>query len=111
MPLPGERIIAQARVTLVNTTVNAASGGTVDFGTFPSDKFARLVGIFSVVGSFTFRFQQGASSGSYAVSSSSTVNSGGSVFDQVQYGPFLNLGFTAVVSSAPTVYLAGEPVR
>ena len=107
----GERIIGQNRVTLVNSTFSAASGGTIDFGTFPSDKFARLVGLFSVVGSFTFRFQQGASSGSYAVSSSSTVNSGGSVFDQVQYGPFLNLGFTAVVSSAPTVYLAGEPLR
>ena|SRR3990167_10436041 len=107
----GERIIGQARVTLVNTVVTVASGGTVDFGTFPSDKFARLGGAFSVVGSFTFRYQMGASSGSYAVSSSSTVNSGGSVFDQIQYGAFLNLGFTAVVSSAPTVYLFGEPVR
>ena len=107
----GERIIGQNRVTLVNSTFSAASGGTVDFGTFPSDKFARLGGVFSVVGSFTFRYQQGASSGSYAVSSSSTVNSGGSIFDQIQYGAFLNLGFTAVVSSAPTVYLFGEPVR
>lgn len=107
----GERIIGQVRTTLVNTTVTVASGATVDFGTFPSDKFTRLVGVFSVVGSFTFRFQQGASSGSYAVSSSSTVNSGGSIFDQIQYGAFLNLGFTAVVSSAPTVFLAGEPVR
>jgi hypothetical protein len=52
------RIIAQRRVTLVNSTFTAASGGAVDFGTFPSDRFSRVVGLFSVVGSFTFRHQK-----------------------------------------------------
>ena len=107
----GERIIGQQRVTLINSTFTVASGVAVDFGTFPSDKFARLVGGFSVVGSFTFRHQMGPSSGTYFVSSTTVVNSGGSVFDAIQYGAFLNLGFTAVVSSQPIVYLAGEPVR
>lgn len=106
-----EQIIGQRRVTLVNTTLTANSGVAIDFGTFPSDRFSRLVGGFSVVGSFTFRFQMGGSSGSYFVSSTTVVNSGGAVFDQVQYGAFLNLGFTAVVSSAPFVYLSGEPIR
>ena len=106
-----ETIIAQRRITLVNSTFTAASGGTVDFGTFPSDRSSRIVGTFSVVGSFTFRHQFGVTSGTYLVSSTTVVNSGGSVFDQIQYGLFLNLGFTAVVSSAPVVYLAGEPMR
>lgn len=106
-----EQIIGQRRVTLVNTTFTANSGVAIDFGTFPSDRFSRLIGGFSVVGSFTFRFQMGAASGSYYVSSTTVINSGGAVFDQLQYGAFLNLGFTNVVSSTPTVYLAGEPVR
>lgn len=106
-----EQISGQRRITLVNTTVNAASGVAIDFGTFRSDRFSRLIGLFSVVGSFTFRHQMGGSSGSYAVSSTTAISSGAIIFDQIQYGPFLNLGFTAVVSSSPFVYLAGEPMR
>jgi len=106
-----ETIIAQRRITLVDTVVNAASGGTVDFGVFPSDRFARLVGLFSVVGSFTFRWQMQSVSGTARVSSTTVINSGSTVFDVLQYGPFLGLGFTAVVSSAPYVFLAGEPIR
>ena len=109
--MAAETIHAQARQTLVNSAFTAASGGTVDFGTFRSDKFSRLVGLFSVVGSFTLRYQMGVDSGTYQVSSSTTVNSGGSVLDVLQYGRFLNLGFTSVVSAVPTVYLAGEPIR
>ena len=107
----GERIIGQQRVTLVNTATAVASGGTVDFGTFPSNMFARLGGMFSVVGSFSFRYQMGVASGTYLVSSTTVINSGALVFDQIQYGAFINLGFTAVVSSVPTVYLFGESIR
>ena len=104
-------LIGHARTVLVDSVFNAASGGTIDFGTFQADKWSRVAGMFSVVGSFTFRHQMGPSSGTYIVSSAATVNSGPSIFDQVQYGRFVNLGFTAVVSSQPRVFLYGEPMR
>lgn len=109
--MAGEFIIGHNKNTLVNSTFTADSGGTVDFGTFPAYRYSRFIGLFSVVGSFTFRYQMGVDSGTYQVSSTTTVNSGGSIVDVLNFGRQVNFGFTAVVSSEPRVYVAGEPIR
>ena len=112
MPIPGERLIGQVHSVLVNSAFNVST--TVvpfDMGTFQVEKFSRLAGLFSVVGSNTFRMQFGPSSGPYFVSSTTVVNSGGSVIDAINYGQFVNFGFTLAVSNAANVYLYGEPVR
>jgi hypothetical protein len=112
MPTPGERIIGHVHNALVNSVFNVST--TVvpfDMGTFPVDKFSGLGGIFSSVGSLTFRMQFGPSSGTYFVSSTSVINSGGNILDVVNYGAFVNFGFTAAVSCAAGVYIYGEPIR
>lgn len=107
----GRIVIGHRKAVLVNSTFTVASGGTLDMGTFPTDKFSRLVGMFNGFGSLTARYQMGPASGTYLVSSTFVVNSGGSAFDVLNFGTFVNLGFTAVVSSTPQVFIYGEPVR
>lgn len=106
-----QTVIGHAKNVLVDSVFTAASGSTIDFGTFPAGRYSRLCGMFSVVGSFTFRHQMGSASGTYIVTSTTVVNSGPSVFDQVNYGKYLNLGFTQIVSSQPRVFIFGEPTR
>jgi hypothetical protein len=55
--------------------------------------------------------QFGPSSGTYFVASSTVINSGGATLDVPAYGRFVNLGFTGVVSSQPSVYISGEAIR
>ena len=111
MPL-GERIIGHVKSVLVNSTFAVNTAGTPwDLGTYPVDRFSGLTGMISGVGSATFRMQFGPSSGTYFVSSSTVANSGGVVIDVVNYGMFVNLALTAVVSENIGVLLFGEPIR
>lgn len=85
--------------------------GSTDLGTFQCGGFSRFTGIFSTVGSMTLRYQMGVNSGNYQVSSSIVVNSGGAVFDVINYGLYVNFTITAANSQTPTFFLLGEPIR
>lgn len=106
-----ETIIGQNKTILVNSVFTVASGSTLDMGVFPGDKWSRVAGMFSVVGSFTFRYQMQSISGTTLVTSTLVVNSGGQILDAINYGEYIGLGFTQVVSSQPRVFLYGEPTR
>jgi hypothetical protein len=60
----------------------------------------------------TLRRQMGVhSSGNYQVTSSGVINSGGAVFDVLNYGLYVNFTITAANSYAPTFLLLGEAIR
>ena len=99
------------KTTFVNTVLTVASGSTPDLGVYRTDRFSRFTGMFSSVGSMTFRYRMGTASGTYIVSSTFVVNSGNSGFDVVNYGLFTDFDFTAVVSAEPRILVTGEPIR
>jgi hypothetical protein len=59
----------------------------------------------------TLRYQMGVYSGNYQVASSVVINSGGAVFDVLNYGRFTNFTITAANSQTPRFFLLGEPIR
>jgi hypothetical protein len=67
--------------------------------------------MFSTVGSMTLRWQMGVHSGDYQVTSSVVINSGGSIFDQMNYGIYANFTITAASSQTPKFLIMGEPLR
>jgi hypothetical protein len=67
--------------------------------------------LFSVVGSATLQWRYGVSSGQYQVTSSVAIGSGGYVFDQLNYGRFVDFAFTAINSQTPSYFIAAEPLR
>ena len=85
--------------------------GSTDLGTYQVGGFSRFVGMFSSVGSLTLRWQMGTHSGDYQVTSSIVINSGASVFDQVNYGLYVNFAVTAANSQTPDYLMIGEPLR
>ena len=67
--------------------VAASVPGSTGLGTYDTSKFSRFTGLFSVVGSTTFRWRMGVASANFQVSSSGVINSGSAVFDQLnRYG-------------------------
>jgi len=89
--------------------VMSGSAGT-SFGAFPVQRFGSIGGLVSIIGSATFRIQFGADSGTWLVSSSIAVSSGGSVFSATNYAKVVNLGFTAASSQATaSVLVFGAP--
>ena len=104
-------IVGHHKTTFVNTVLTVASGATPDLGVFNTDQFSRFTGMFSAVGSMTFRYRMGTASGTYIVSSTFAVNSGNSSFDVINYGLFTDFDFTAVVSAEPRILVTGEPIR
>jgi hypothetical protein len=106
-------IDGHARRALVHNaslTMTGSSGSS--FGEFQVGQFSRLAGMFSIVGSATFRYAMGAVSGTSIVTSSFVVNSGASVFDLVQYGHWAALSFSQAASqTGATVFVFGEAVR
>ena len=100
-----------SKATVVNTVLTVASGATPDLGAFQIDQFGRVECLASVTGSFTFRYRMGVSSGTWLVSSTFVINSGGSVFDFFPYGRVADFDFTSVVSNIATIYISGHPTR
>lgn len=102
----------QDREILVNQVAQGVnSGASVDFGAFKVGRFSRFAGLLSAVGSFTLRYRMGVDSGTYQVSSTVTVNSGGSTFDVVNYGHHADFSITIANSQVYTVVIHGEPIR
>lgn len=87
--------------------------GSIGLGTVNVQQYSRFTGIFSLVGSATFQYRLGISSGTWLVSSSFVVNSGGSVFDVLNVGGNVaDFAFTAANSQANVaVNVLGEPLR
>jgi hypothetical protein len=67
--------------------------------------------MFSTVGSLTLRWQMGVHSGDFQVTSSIVINSGNTVFDQVNYGLYVNFTVTVANSQTPDYLMMGEPLR
>jgi hypothetical protein len=53
----------------------------------------------------------GVHSGDYQVTSSVVINSGATIFDQLNYGLYVNFTVTAANSQMPKYYVMGEPLR
>lgn len=83
------------------------SDGAV-LGVYPVAGYSRLTGMFSIVGSATLRIRTGPTSGTYAVSSTSAVNSGGSTFDYLLFGPVAEVALTPASSQTATVVVIGD---
>src|SRR5688572_19173362 len=99
--MPGSTLIdGHSRKTLFSAAPGGVVGST-GLGVYRVDKYSRLAGLFSVVGSATLQWRYGVSSGQYQVTSSVVINSGGYLFDQINYGRFVEFGFNAVNSQTP----------
>jgi hypothetical protein len=85
--------------------------GPTNLGAYDTGGYSRLAGLFSTVGSMTLRWQMGVYSGNYQVASSVVINSGGTIFDVINYGRFTNFTITAANSQTPTYVILGEPLR
>jgi len=104
-------VTGHARTTLVGTTALAVDSGTL-LGVFNVNRYSRLAGMLSVVGSVTFRYRMGINSGTYQVSSSFVANSGPSTLDVLNYGRQVELMFSLATSqSMNAVLVYGEPLR
>jgi hypothetical protein len=112
--MAGSTIIkGSARPTLVkNAALSLTGSGGTAFGVFNTGHFARLAGLVQVVGSATVRYQMGANSGTYQVSSSFVVASGGASFDVLNYGHYTELSLSQAASQTGAVVLIyGESIR
>jgi len=90
-----------------NTTVVSGS----DLGTVQTGGFSRITGMFNIVGSMTLQFRSGVHSGNFQITSLTTLNSGSSVLDMLNWGLYLNVQVTAANSQTPTFVVMGEPLR
>ncbi len=87
--------------------------GSTGLGAYDVKAYSRFTGLFSVVGSLTFLYRLGVNSGTYQVSSSFVVNSGGSAFDVLNVGGNVaDFSFSAANSQSNVVaHVLGEPLR
>ena len=85
--------------------------GSTNLGTYAVGGYSRFVGVFGSVGSMTLQWQMGCHSGDFQVTSSIVINSGGVIFDQVNYRLYVNFTVTAANSQTPRFFLLGEPIR
>ena len=94
-------------------TSEATQGDSVDFGQFRVDKFSRLAGqIVPDSGELTFRWRYGVDSGSFQVASTSVVGTTGIVFDEFNFGRYVDFSFTSIDSTSTyTIQIFGEPLR
>ena len=81
-----------------------------DLGTFQVGGYSRLTGIFSTISSLTLQWRLGVHSGDYRITSSTVINSGNTIFDQLNYGLYANFMVTAATSQAPRYVVMGEPL-
>lgn len=109
--MPGTIIDGQGRSQLFSF-VGSSITGSFGIGVYNVSGFARLTGLTSAVGSFTFRYRLGISSGNYQVASSFAVNSGGSSFDVLNPGAgWVEFAITAANSQLFSLNVRGEPIR
>ena len=110
--MAGQTIIdGHGRTTLAAETAYAVNSGKL-IGVFEVNRYSRMAGMLSVVGSVTFRYRMGINSGTYQVSSSFVANSGPSTFDVLNYGRQVELMFSLANSqSMNAVLVYGEPIR
>lgn len=85
--------------------------GSTNLGTFVVGGFSRFVGVIGTVGSMTLQWQMGCHSGDFQVTSSIVINSGQTIFDQINYGLYVNFTVTAANSQTPKFLVMGEPIR
>jgi hypothetical protein len=85
--------------------------GSINPGTFQCGGFSRFVGMFSGVGSMILRWQMGVHSGDYQVTSSIVINSGNTIFDQLNVGLYVNFTVTAAASQQVRYLMIEEPLR
>ena len=99
------------RKSLFNSTALSMPGsdGAV-LGVFPVTGYSRLTGFVSIVGSATLRIKTGTTSGTYAVTSTSAINSGAATFDSLLFGPVVEVALTPCASQTATVALMGDTV-
>lgn len=104
-------VLEGQRKTLISR-INASFVGSAGLGVVDASGFARLVGIFSNVGSLTLQYRMGVASGAYAVTSSVAVNSGGATLDVINYGGVIDFALTAINSQSNVSFaIYGEAVR
>lgn len=91
----------------------ATQGSSVDFGPFPVREFSRLVGqFFADSAGLTFRWRYGINSGAFQVTSTTLVQTGGTVFDELNYGQFIDFSFTQInTTTTYAIQIFGEPIR
>ena len=99
------------RVLISAVSSGITTGGSADLGQFEVRQFSRFTGLFSTVGSLTFRTRTGVTSGSYQVSSNFAANSGASVYDALNFGQFAYFDITTAQSTIYSVAIQGEPLR
>ncbi len=87
-------LVQQASVTITGST-NVGISACVDVG-----YFTNFSGLYSVVGSITFQIRSGVASGSFQVTSASTINSGTGIISAPNYGKFADFVITAANSQA-----------
>ena len=106
-------LIGHARNTLFTAVTSGVNTPGVDFGGFNVEKYSRFTGLATAVGSFTFRYRLGINSAAgWVVSSTFTVNSGGSAFDVLNPGgKIADFGITIANSQVFNLCVLGEPVR
>jgi hypothetical protein len=88
---------------------NISRGGVV--GVYNIAKYSRFTGRFGSVGSATLQWGVGVDSGTYQVTSSLPVNSGPTIFDQLNYGRFTEFSFSKAFSAQATYVVLGEGLR
>lgn len=95
------------------SAVNSTATGSTGFGEFSTvGAYARFSGVIDIrAGSATVRYRMGPQSGNYIVSSTFVANSGGSVFDVLNYGRTADFGFTAANSTLFSIVIFGQPQR
>jgi len=98
------------RKSLFNTTVSMPGSDGAVLGVFPVAGYSRLTGFVSIVGSATLRIKTGTTSGTYAVTSTSAINSGAATFDSLLFGPVVEVALTPASSQTATVALMGDTV-
>ena len=95
--------------TIVNSAIT--TGGSADFGAFITSGYSRLTGLFSTVGSLTFRTRGAVSSGTWLSTSAQAVNSGASNLDVLNFVRVSEFAITAAQSTAYSIVVFGEPTR
>lgn len=99
------------RKSLVGETALSVPGST-GLGTFYVAGYSRFAGLFNIVGSITLQYQMGVNSGTYQVSSTFTVNSGGSNFDVLNFGHYAQFTISVANSQDGVVaFVYGDPSR
>jgi hypothetical protein len=110
--MAGSQIIkGTGRRTLFSGISTTGIVNSVGLGVYNVAGFCRFAGLFTVTGSVNFQWRMGVSSGSWSATSSTVINSGGFILDNLIFGNYAEFSFTAANSQTPTYMVAGEAIR